>query len=61
MPVHDLGFRHWEGERTPAWLRPWFVARSGVSLVWRRRWLRTMLMLAWLPIVVPALGIFIFE
>ena len=61
MPVHDLGFRHWEGKRTPAWLRPWFVARSGVSLVWRRRWLRTMLMLAWLPIVVPALGIFIFE
>lgn len=61
MPVHDLGFRAWAGKRTPPLLRPWFVARSGVSLVWRRRWLRLMLMLAWLPIVVPAVGIFVFE
>jgi hypothetical protein len=37
------------------------VARGGVSLVWRKRWLRMMLMLAWLPIIVPAFGIFAFE
>jgi len=61
MPVHDLGFRSWKGSRTPPLLRPWFVARSGISLVWRRRWLRLMLMLAWLPMVVPAVGIFVFE
>jgi ABC-2 type transport system permease protein len=61
MPVHDLGYRPWQGRRTPRILRPLFVAQSGVSLVWRRRWLRTMLMLAWLPIVFPAFGIFAFE
>jgi len=61
MPVHDLGYRAWEGSRTPRILRPLFVAQSGVSLVWRRKWLRLMLMLAWLPIVVPAFGIFAFE
>ncbi|TWU44504.1 ABC-2 family transporter protein [Rubripirellula tenax] len=61
MPVHDLGYRGWRGERMARWLRPWVVARSGISLVWRRRWLRTMLMLAWLPVVVPAMGIFAFE
>ena len=61
MPVHDLGFRPWQGKRTPAILRPYFVARSGISLVWRRRWLRLMLILAWLPIIFPAAGIFIFE
>lgn len=61
MPVHDLGFRRWEGNRTPPLLRPLFVARSGISLVWRRRWLRLMLMLAWLPLIFPALGIFLFE
>lgn len=61
MPVHDLGFRRWQGNRTPPLLRPLFVARSGIALVWRRRWLRLMLMLAWLPMIVPALGIFIFE
>ncbi len=61
MPVHDLGFRPWAGQRTPPFLRPWFVARSGISLVWRRRWLRLMLMLGWLPMIVPAVGIFTFE
>ena len=61
MPVHDLGYRAWVGGRMPRLLRPWVVARSGVSLVWRRRWLRMMIMMAWLPIIVPALGIFAFE
>lgn len=61
MPVHDLGYREWQGTRTQRVLRPFFVARSGISLVWRRRWIRMMLMLAWLPIIVPAAGIFSFE
>lgn len=45
----------------PRLLRPLHVARSGVSLVWRRRWLRTVIIIAWLPIIVPAVGIFAFE
>jgi ABC-2 type transport system permease protein len=61
MPVHDLGYRQWSGKRMPRFLRPWVVARGGISLVWRRRWLRMMLMMAWLPIIVPALAIFAFE
>lgn len=61
MPVHDLGYRSWEGRRTPQLLRPLSVARSGISLVWQRKWLRMMLILAWMPIVFPALGIFAFE
>lgn len=61
MPVHDLGYRGWRGIRTPRYLRPVVVARGGISLVWRRRWLRLMLMIGWLPIVFPAIGIFAFE
>jgi ABC-2 type transport system permease protein len=61
MPLHDLGYRRWEGLRTPRLLRPLFVARSGISLVWRKRWLRMVLILSWLPIIVPATGIFVFE
>lgn len=61
MPLHDLGYRRWEGRRMPRLLRPLHVARSGISLVWRRRWLRIMIILAWLPIIVPAFGIFAFE
>ena len=61
MPLHDLGYRTWHGDRTPRIFRPLFIARSGISLVWRRRWIRMVLMLAWLPIIVPAAGIFSFE
>ncbi len=61
MPVHDLGYRSWEGRRTPRLLRTISVARSGISLVWQRKWLRLMLILAWMPIVFPAMGIFAFE
>jgi len=61
MPINDLGYRAWDGTRSLQAIRPWVVARSGISLVWRRRWLRMMLILAWLPIVVPAAGLFVFE
>ncbi|QEG39412.1 ABC transporter permease subunit [Roseimaritima ulvae] len=61
MAVHDLGYRGWTGRRMARALRPWVVARSGVSLVWRRRWMRMTLLVAWLPILAPALGIFLFE
>lgn len=61
MPVHDLGYRRWQGLRTPRILRPLFVAQSGVSLVWRRKWLRLTLILGWLPALLPAGGIFLFE
>lgn len=61
MPVHDLGYRPWHGRRSHPLLRGWSVAISGIALVWQRRWLRVMLILAWLPIVFPAVGIFAFE
>lgn len=61
MPVHDLGYRSWHGRRTARLLRPLAVARNGIMLVWQRKWLRLMLILAWLPIVFPAMGIFAFE
>jgi hypothetical protein len=61
VPVHDLGYRAWQGTRTPRLLRTLSVTRSGVSLVWRRRWLRLVLILAWMPLVFPAFGIFAFE
>lgn len=61
MPIHNLGYREWSGAKTSRWLRPRFISKSGIALVWRRRWLRLMLMLAWLPIMFSALGIFAFE
>ena len=61
MPVHDLGYRKWVGKRNHQLIRPLYVARSGIMLIWRRRMLKLLLMLAWLPIAIPAVGIFCFE
>ena len=49
MPLHDLGYRRWEGELNPQILRWWVIAQTGVRLAWRSRWLRRTLVLAWLP------------
>ena len=61
MPVHDLGYRGWNYRKTAKILRPVHVALSGIALVWGRRWLRFMLLLSWLPVVIPAGGLFAFE
>nr|WP_236649277.1 hypothetical protein [Rhodopirellula sp. SM50] len=61
MPVHDLGYRKWSGVRADQFLRPLVIARGGVALILKRRWLRMLLVLAWLPVMLPALGIFAFE
>ncbi|MEM9368837.1 MAG: hypothetical protein AAGD07_22830 [Planctomycetota bacterium] len=37
------------------------IARSGVALVLKRKWLRFLLLIAWLPVLFPAFGIFAFE
>jgi hypothetical protein len=61
MPLHDLGYRSWEGRRTPAWRRSWSVAATGAALIWNSRWLRAMLVLAWIPMLAHATVIFLFE
>ena len=61
MPVHDLGYRPWGGKRVSRILRPLVIARSGISLVWRRRWLRMMIVFSWLPLLIFGAGIFVFE
>ncbi|QDT08681.1 ABC transporter permease subunit [Planctomycetes bacterium K23_9] len=61
MPVHDLGYRGWTGARMSHLMRPLVVARGGISLVWRRRWLRMMIIFSWLPILLFGVGIFMFE
>lgn len=61
MGLHEVGYRSWNQKRTSRLTRPLAIARSGVSLVMRSKWLRLLLMSGWLPIVFPGLIIFIFE
>lgn len=49
MPIHDLSYREWNGARTPASLRFWVIAQTGIRLAWRSHWLRRLVFFAWLP------------
>jgi ABC-type transport system involved in multi-copper enzyme maturation permease subunit len=51
MPIHDLGYRVWQGRRSPDFCRFWVIAESGFRLAWNVRWLRRALLVAWLPAV----------
>ena len=51
MPLLDVGYRGWEGDRTPRWTRSLVLASTGIHLVWQGTWLKRILMFA----VIPAL------
>jgi len=61
MPIHDLGYRAWEGARVPELGRFLAIAATGARLAWRSRWLRRVFYAAWLPAVYLSLGLLIYE
>jgi len=60
MPLHDVGYRPWTGatrsDRAAA-----VIATTGIRLAWQSRWLRRVVLFAWSPAVMFALGFFAFE
>jgi len=61
MPIHDLGYRNWSGERSSEKLRWLVIAETGIRLAWKNRWVRRMMFAAWIPCIVFGLAIFLFE
>lgn len=61
MPILDIGYRAWDGPRSPAWTRAWVVASTGVSLVWGSTWIKRILVLLTFPGLVFAILIGGFE
>jgi hypothetical protein len=61
MPIHDLGYRSWQGRLTAGWLRFWPITETGLRLAWQGRPLRRLIMFAWLPAVYLAAGFFFYE
>ncbi len=61
MPIHDVGYRSWDGDYGSAWLRWTVIAGAGIRLVWKSHWLRRMLIFAWLPAAVTGVGFFAYE
>lgn len=61
MPVHDVGYRNWEGERTNHFTRLSMIAFTGIRLAAKSPWVRRMIMFAWLPVVWWGVGFFAIE
>ena len=61
MPIHNLGYREWNGELQSISTRWFVVAEIGIRRAWQSAWLRRMMFFAWVPGVVMGFMIFIYE
>jgi len=61
MPLHDVGYRPWLGDRRGAGSAIGVIASTGIRLAWTSHWLRRMVLLAWSPAIMFAMSFFAFE
>jgi ABC-2 type transport system permease protein len=61
MPLHDVGYRPWQGDRLGSGSAIGVIALTGIRLAWTSRWLRRMVFFAWSPALVFATSFFAFE
>jgi len=61
MPLHDVGYRSWQGARRGPWSAAAAIATTGTRLAWTSRWLRRAVFFAWSPALFFAASFFAFE
>lgn len=61
MPLHDVGYRGWQGRRRGPWSAAAAIATTGIRLAWTSRWLRRAVFFAWSPALFFAASFFAFE
>lgn len=61
MPIHDVGYRRWQGAASGFGSRWSTITNKGFEIVFRSQWVRRMMFLAWLPAVYFGAGLFFFE
>lgn len=59
--VHHLGYRSWSGQQTSGWFRWEVIAEVGIRRSWQNKWLKRMLVLAWMPAFWFGVGFFLWE
>lgn len=60
MPLHDVGYRAWDGGRVRGNAAV-VIAATGLKLAWKSRWLRRVVIFAWSPALFFAVAFFAFE
>ncbi len=61
MPLHDVGYREWDGPRVGPWKRWWMITETGVRITLKSAWVRRIIFFCWLPIFYWGIGLFAFE
>ena len=61
MPIHDVGYRGWDGKKTNPLTRWKIITYTGIRLALRSRWVARILFLAWLPVMYWGIGFFFIE
>lgn len=61
MPIHNLGYREWDGERESGNSRWSVIAGIGIRRAWQSSWLRRIAFVVWGPPLVYGVVIFLFE
>ncbi len=61
MPVHKVGYRKWDGEKTPQWNRWWIITETGFRIAFQSAWVRRILLVCWLPVLYWGLALFVLE
>ena len=61
MPIHDQGYRRYQGQRQPHGRTWWTIARAGVLERLRERKFLGLLLVAWLPFLYYAITIYVSE
>ena len=61
MPIHDLGYRSWEGEYEPRGWRWLVFTRVGIGLAMRSRWLKRLVVIAFLQSIFAIASLYALE
>ena len=61
MPIHEVGYRVWNQERTSQLTRSWIICETGIRLATKSSWVRRILFVAWLPVMYWGIGFFFLE
>lgn len=61
MPLHDVGYRGWQGSKSSLGTRWWIIAKTGVRLAFRSTWLSRTLILSWVPAFIVGIAFFAYE
>jgi ABC-2 type transport system permease protein len=59
MPLHDIGYQHWDGAHLGVWRRRWVIAAYGLRACTQKWWMRLLIALCWFNALLMAAILFL--